>query len=321
MRVAPHRPLNRSIDAPAGALPPPGEHAFDAAETHGTIPHPDLVCSSQGRDGGRLIGLRFALLQTPVTPSGWNGMQDVDELFQRLPDAGVRDELVATFQPLARHIARRYANRGEELADLRQVANIGLIKAIDRYDPRQGRFANFAIPTISGELKRHFRDNVWALGVPRRLKDQAAASRRSHDELRRVLGRSPTADEVASHVGVPEQVILDLRSVGNAFRPDSLDALQRTGDTALVDRLGDCDVSVAQFDDLQAVNAILASMTERDRRILFLRFHCEMAQVAIADEVGISQMEVSRTLRRSMREIRGRLQEAEEETRRPLAVS
>jgi RNA polymerase sigma-B factor len=113
-------------------------------------------------------------------------MQDVDELFQRLPNVDARDGLVATFRPLALHLARRYADRGEELGDLGQVATIGLIKAIDRYDPRQGRFASFAIPTISGELKRHFRDNVWALGVPRRLKEQAAAGRRSHQELSRV---------------------------------------------------------------------------------------------------------------------------------------
>jgi RNA polymerase sigma-B factor len=247
-------------------------------------------------------------------------MQDVDELFQRLPDSDARDELVATFRPLAFHIARRYADRGEELGDLRQVATIGLIKAIDRYDPRQGRFTTFAVPTISGEVKRHFRDNVWALGVPRRLKDQVAASRRSHQELSRVLGRSPTAGEVATRVGVSEQVVLELRAVGNAYRPHSLDALQRTGDTALIDRLGDSDAAVEKFDDFHVLEGILASMNERDRRVLFLRFHHEMTQAAIAGQIGVSQMEVSRMLRRSVRDIRVRLQEAEEQARRPVAV-
>lgn len=247
-------------------------------------------------------------------------MQDIDELFRRLPDTDARDELVATFRPLALHVARRYADRGEELGDLGQVAVIGLIKAIDRYDPRQGRFATFAVPTISGELKHHFRDNLWVLGVPRRLKDQAAASRRSHQELRRVLGRPPTAGEVAVDVGVPEHVILELRVVGNAFRPESLDAIQGTGNTALIDRLGNSDASVEEFADLDELDAILATMSERDRRVLFLRFVYELAQTAIADQVGVSQMEVSRILRRSLQEVRARLQEAEEQTRRPVAV-
>lgn len=247
-------------------------------------------------------------------------MQDVDELFRRLPNADARDELVTTFRPLALHIARRYADRGEELGDLGQVAIIGLIKAIDRYDPLQGRFATFAVPTISGELKHHFRDNLWALGVPRRLKDQAAASHRSHEELRRVLGRPPTASEAAVDLGVSEDMILELRAVGNAYRPDSLDALQGTGDTALIDRLGNSDASVAEFDDRDEMEAILASMTERDRRVLYLRFHYELAQSSIADHVGVSQMEVSRILRRTMREVHARLQEAGEQTRQPVAV-
>ena len=248
-------------------------------------------------------------------------MRDTDELFQRLPDIDARDELVATFRPLALHIARRYADRGEELGDLGQVAIIGLIKAIDRYDPRQGRFATFAVPTITGELKHHFRDNLWALGVPRRLKDQSAASRRSHQDLRRVLGRPPTAGEVAVDLGVSEHVIVELRAVGNAFRPDSLDALQGADDTALIDRLGTRDASVEEFADLDELGTILASMTERDRRVLYLRFHYELSQTAIADQVGVSQMEVSRILRRSMREVRARLQETEEQTRQPMAVA
>ena len=247
-------------------------------------------------------------------------MQAIDELFERLPDADARDELVVTFRPLALHIARRYADRGEELSDLGQVAIIGLIKAIDRYDPRQGRFATFAIPTISGELKHHFRDNLWAMGVPRGLKDQVAVSRRTYQELRRALGRSPTIGEVAAHAGVPEHVITELRVVGNAFRPDSLDALQGTGNTALIDRLGASDSSVEEFDDIDELDAILASMPERDRLVLFLRFEDEMTQAAIAKQVGVSQMEVSRALRRSMRVLRGRLQVAEEPTSRRVAV-
>lgn len=249
-------------------------------------------------------------------------MQDIDRLFQQLPDADARDELVLAFRPLALRIARRYADRGEDLSDLGQVAIIGLIKAIDRYDPLQGRFATFAIPTISGELKHHFRDNLWAMGVPRGLKDQMAISRRTYQELRRALGRSPTIGEVASRAGVSEHVINELRVVSNAFRPDSLDAaLQGTRSAALIDRLAASDASVEEFDDIDELDAILASMTERDRRVLFLRFADEMTQAAIANQVGLSQMEVSRALQRTMRVLRARMQVADERAGRQVAVA
>jgi RNA polymerase sigma-B factor len=231
----------------------------------------------------------------------------VEELFWRLPDVTARDELVAAFQPLAMYLARRYANRGEDLSDLRQVANVGLLKAIDRFDPTQGRFPSFAAPTILGELKRYFRDSTWAMGVPRHLKDLMVESRRSHQELTQNLGRPPTVTEVAAHTGLPEQIVLDLRAVGNAYRPDSLEEPQRSGDSALIELLGELDESVELFDDIDAVKAIVESMSRRDQQILFLRFYHEMTQSQIAEHVGVSQMEVSRILRNRIALIRLRL--------------
>ncbi len=239
--------------------------------------------------------------------------KSVDELFQRLPDANARDELVAAFQPLAMYLARRYANRGEELSDLRQVANVGLLKAIERFDVTQGRFTSFAVPTISGELKRHFRDNTWGMGVPRHLRDMSVDSRRSEEELTQRLGRAPTVSEVAAHAGLSEQIVLDLRSVGNAYRPDSLEAPRRGGDTlALIELLGERDDSEEMFDDMDAVMEIVEAMSRRDQQILFLRFYREMTQSRIAEHVGVSQMEVSRILRDRIALIRIRLGELEE---------
>lgn len=248
----------------------------------------------------------------------------VEELFKQLPDASARDELVAAFQPLAMYLARRYANRGEELCDLRQVANLGLIKAIDRFDATQGRFTSFAVPTILGELKRHFRDNTWGMGVPRHLRDLTVDSRRSHQELTQSLGRAPTVTEVAAHSGLSEQIVIDLRSVGNAYRPDSLEAPRRSGDTALIEVLGERDESEEMFDDMDAVMAIVESMSRRDQQILFLRFYHEMAQSLIAQHVGVSQMEVSRILRNRIALIRLRLGHLEYEptarAEHPVAV-
>ncbi len=251
-------------------------------------------------------------------------MNDIsaEELFGRLPDAKARDELVAAFQPLAMYLARRYANRGEELSDLRQVANLGLLKAIDRFDVTQGRFTSFAVPTISGELKRHFRDNTWGMGVPRQLRDMTVDSRRSQEELTQRLGRAPTAAELAAHSGLSEQIVLDLRSVGNAYRPDSLEAPRRGGDTALIEMLGERDESEEMFDDMDAVMEIVEGMDRRDQQILFLRFYHEMTQSRIAEHVGVSQMEVSRVLRNRIALIRLRMGELEREqgAEHPVAV-
>jgi RNA polymerase sigma-B factor len=248
----------------------------------------------------------------------------VEELFWRLPDVTARDHLVAAFHPLAMYLARRYVNRGEELSDLQQVASIGLLKAIDRFDPAQGRFSSFAVPTISGELKRHFRDNVWGIGVPRHLRDLTVANRRSHQELTQSLGRPPTAGEVAAHAGLSEQIVRDLRSVGNAYRPDSLDAPPRSGDSALIELLGEADESEKMFDDIDAVKAIIEAMSRRDQQILFLRFYHEMTQSKIAEHIGVSQMEVSRILRNRIALIRLRLSDFEPEptaeAKHPVAV-
>jgi RNA polymerase sigma-B factor len=205
-------------------------------------------------------------------------------------------------------VARRYANRGAELGDLRQVAGIGLLNAIDRYDMRRGpRFASFAVPTIAGELKRYFRDSMWGTAVPRRLKELMATCRRAGDELIQMRGRTPTPAELAAYIGVHERDVLEVMSITTAYRPDSFD-VPRAGDvreTGLPSQGGD---PMGVFDDIDAVRTIVASLGPLEQKILELRFSLEMTQSQIAAEVGVSQMQVSRILRKTLETLRVHLQ-------------
>ncbi len=235
--------------------------------------------------------------------------KQVRDLLQRLPDEEARAELVAHFRPLALHLAQRYANRGAELNDLRQVALLGLLHAIDRYDPEFGaRFTSFAVPTITGELKRFFRDNLWGTGVPRRLKDISVTSRRANEELGQRLGRSPTVGEIAAHIGVSPQEVVDAAALGNAFRPDALDAPVGDGTATVIDMFGATDERIELFEDLDSLKPLLESQPERERQILYLRFYCELTQRQIAERMGISQMHVSRILARSLDTLRQSLE-------------
>lgn len=230
---------------------------------------------------------------------------NVEELFGRLPDAAAREELTENYRPFAYHLARRYKDRGESLADLRQVALIGLLNAIDRFDTNHGvSFTSFAAPTISGELKRHFRDNVWGIGVPRRLKELAVAYRKADLQLLQMLGRRPSPTEVAAHVGMTEDDALAVIAINNGYRPDSMDAPVRTTDRAISDLLEVEDDAIGLFDEMEAVRSITASMSELRREILSLRFGEEMTQRRIANKVGVSQMTVSRLLQTSIETIR-----------------
>lgn len=239
-------------------------------------------------------------------------MQDsaVAEFFERLPDSSARAALFTAYQPLAMGVARRYANRGAELGDLRQVAGIGLLNAIDRYDMHCGsRFTSFAVPTIAGELKRYFRDSLWGTGVPRRLKDLKVTSRRPVDELTQKRGRTPTPAELAAYIGVPERDVLEMMSIANAYRPDSLDATNAGdgGETDLPSQGGD---PTGILDDVDAVRTAVASLRPLEQDILELRFSLEMTQSQIAAQIGMSQMQVSRILRKTLEILRVRLESA-----------
>jgi RNA polymerase sigma-B factor len=243
-------------------------------------------------------------------------MASAHELFCRLgeqePDSPVwralRDELVRRHLPLVHFLARRFRDRGEALPDLVQVATIGLIKAVDRFDPERGvEFATFATPTIAGEIKRHFRDRAWAVRVPRKLQEHKAVVSRATTALFQTLGRSPTVTELAASTSLSEEQVLESLEI-QAYTTVSLDA-EPAGDTAalgtsLGDVLGGLDVALEKVEYRESLRPMLEKLGERERHILLLRFFSGMTQSEIASEIGISQMHVSRLLARTLARLR-----------------
>lgn len=223
-------------------------------------------------------------------------------LFDRLPDPEAREELVHLYQPLAHYLASRYVGRGEERDDLEQVASLALLNAIDRFDPDRGvRFSTFATPTILGTLKRHFRDQGWAMRVPRRLKTIQLETRRATDDLWQELGRSPSLDELVERTGYDEEEILEARFATTSYTPNSLEWTAPEDDgSSIGDRIGSDDRRLESIEWMASLEPAVASLTERQRRILHLRFFEGKTQAEIGEEVGVSQMQVSRLLRRML---------------------
>ena len=240
------------------------------------------------------------------------------ELFTRMGEATeaervqLRSDLVELHLPLAEYLARRFGNRGEPHEDLVQVATIGLIKAIDRFDLERGvAFSTYATPTIVGEIKRHFRDRGWTIRVPRRLQEIQAVINQAVSDLGQELGRSPTVSELASRVGMSEEEILEGLESANAYSPLSLDAPDPSGELgAVIDQLGDYDDALDAVIDRETVKPLLDRLDARAKRILLLRFFRNMTQSQIAEELGISQMHVSRLLSRTLADLRRALEEA-----------
>jgi RNA polymerase sigma-B factor len=230
------------------------------------------------------------------------------ERYRRDSDVAIRDELVSRFLPLAQHLARRYGRDGAHAEDLVQVASLGLLKAIERFDPdREIAFSSFATPTIVGELKRYFRDKSWTVRVPRDLQERSLAVRRATDELETELGRSPTAAQVAQRVGASVEEVLEARVAAGARQGVSLDRPSVDGDdseTTLADRLGVNDEALARAEDTVTVEHLMSVLSERDRTILQLRFHEDLTQAEIGERLGISQMHVSRLIRQSITRLR-----------------
>ncbi len=231
------------------------------------------------------------------------------ELFARLPhDPAARDELVLMFRPLARYLARRFAGRGEAVEDLEQVASIALIKAVDRFDPaREVKFSTYATVTIVGELKRHFRDKGWALGVPRRVKEISLHVERAVAELNQSLGRSPTIKEIAAHTGSSEEEVIEGMEAMHAYSTAPLDPPTESDRDSPANRIGADDDSLEILESWVSVKSVLEKLPRRERRILHLRFFKGMTQTQIAAELGISQMHVSRLLSATLRQLRERL--------------
>ncbi|MGP4083387.1 RNA polymerase sigma factor SigF [Streptomyces sp. KR55] len=223
--------------------------------------------------------------------------------------AELRNQLVRMHLPLVEHLARRFRNRGEPLDDLTQVATIGLIKSVDRFDPDRGvEFSTYATPTVVGEIKRHFRDKGWAVRVPRRLQELRLSLTTATAELSQLHGRSPTVHELAEKLSISEEEVLEGLESANAYSTLSLDVPDTDDESpAVADTLGAEDEALEGVEYRESLKPLLEDLPPREKRILLLRFFGNMTQSQIAQEVGISQMHVSRLLARTLAQLREKL--------------
>ncbi len=228
--------------------------------------------------------------------------------YRRTGSRRLRDALVEEHVGLAEYLARRFADRGESFDDLRQVALVGLLKAVERFEPDRGlRFSTFATPTIVGELKRHFRDRGWALRVPRRVQELHLQLVKVVGTLSQELGRSPTPDEIARRTGTRVEDVLEAMEAGGVYRLASLDAALANEERSSLDlsaRLGEDETEFEGVEQREELAGLLSNLPPRERRIVYLRFFDGLTQSEIANEVGISQMHVSRLLTKSLESLR-----------------
>lgn len=247
--------------------------------------------------------------RTGRRPASRTEIRKLFERFRQTGDPAARDALILAHQRLAVYLASKFADRGEPLEDLIQVAQIGLINAVDRYDLSRGlEFSTFATPTIVGEIRRHFRDKLWSVHVPRRLREVNRVLMRSVETLSQRLGRSPTIAEMAEETGVPFDVVLEALDAGHAYAPISLDADGadeedgRTG--ALLESLGREDAALEQLEDRTTLEWALRNLPDREREIVTLRYSTQLSQGEIARRLGVSQMHVSRLQRVALDRLR-----------------
>jgi RNA polymerase sigma-B factor len=240
--------------------------------------------------------------------------REVRDLFERARagDQLARETLIRRFLPLARQLAARYRRGSEPHEDLVQVASLALVKAVDRFElGRDVAFTSYAVPTILGELKRHFRDTGWDLHVPRSLQERTARVDTAVAELKMRLGRSPTTDELAEELDIPVEDVVEALAVGTEARTLSLDAPLRDGEddaATFGETLGDLDGGFSSVENGEAVRAAMTSLHRREREILRLRFVEELTQEEIGRRVGLSQMHISRLLRRTLARLREELE-------------
>jgi RNA polymerase sigma-B factor len=223
-------------------------------------------------------------------------------------DPALRDELVTAHLGLAQHLARRFANRGEPVDDLVQVASIGLMKSVDRFDPDRGvEFSTFAARTILGELKRHFRDKGWAVRAPRRIQELYLELGHATGELAQKLGRPPTIGELAEATGSTVEAVIEATEAGSGYRAASLDAPTRT-ERGGSDAIGEEDLAFTSVENRALLGPAFGMLPEREQTILRLRFISGLTQTEIATRIGVSQMHVSRLLTASLRKLRDQLE-------------
>ena len=221
----------------------------------------------------------------------------------------LRAETIEAWVPMAHRLARRYAGRGESVDDLVQTATIGLIKAVDRFDPARGvEFVGYAIPTILGEIKRHFRDRAWSIRVPRRLQEMRMAINDANSVLAHTLGRAPTVADIAAHLKVHEEDVLEGLEGARAYNTGSLSApVSADGGLELADTLGAHEHGYALTDLHLSLGPAMTCLTERERRIIMLRFYGNQTQTQIAGQLGVSQMHISRLLTAALSKLRAHL--------------
>ena len=247
---------------------------------------------------------------------------DVTEMFRLLKflDEGSlafrrqRDAIIERSLPLADHIARRYGGRGEPFDDLVQAARVGLVNAVNRFDVDNGAdFLAFAVPTMMGEVRRHFRDYGWAIKVPRRVKELQPQLIRGHAELSQRLGRAPNASEIADHLGIDRAVVVDATIGGGNYSTMSTDMPIGPGDDyrPFDETLGDVDPNLDKVLDVETVRPLIAALPERHRTVLTLRFFENLTQTQIAERIGCSQMHVSRLLAKALDTLRSHAREPE----------
>ncbi len=251
--------------------------------------------------------------KTSSSKSAWD-KQKTHELFRRYKEEGdmdAREQLVMSHLNLVRFLANKFKNRGEPLDDLIQVGYLGLLKAIDRFDPGRGlEFTTYATPTILGEIKRHFRDKGWSVRVPRRLQELSAKVNQATDALTMQLQRSPTVNEIADYLDATVDEVLEAMESSSAY---SSVPLEGTGNTesddapSVIDRYATEDNDLAFTDDRLIIEEALQGFSPREREVIELRFLKGMTQIEIAEKLGISQVQVSRLLRRTLKKIQNKI--------------
>lgn len=275
-------------------------------ELEGLLRHVlDGVARRWGTDDRPTGGRIWFEVRRPGTVEPALAALDTQDLLARArldPDA--RDEVVRRFTPLALGQARRYRGKGLADGDLEQVALLGMLRALERYDPEVGAFDPYAARTISGELKRHFRDRAWSVRVPRTLQERVLDVTRSSQELSQRLGRSPTPAEIAKDLDLTTEDVIEAMGASRAYSSISLEAPDDDTGWTVGDGLGVEDVDLVLADRWHGLGPGLLALPERERRILYLRFFEEMTQSEIAEVVGISQMHVSRLLTRALDKLR-----------------
>ena len=250
-----------------------------------------------------------AVRRAPKGKDAWD-KERTHELFRLYKEKGdeeARDQLIVSHLNLVRFLASKFKNRGEPLDDLVQVGTIGLIKAIDRFDPERGlELTTYATPTILGEIKRHFRDKGWSIRVPRRLQELSAKVNQATDELTVELQRSPSVEEIAAKLGVGAEEILEAMESSGAYTSVSLEAGGSSEDDeapALIDRLGSVDEDLDASDDRMVIDDAIRDFSPREQEIVRMRFIDGLTQVEIAKRLGVSQVQVSRLLRRTLKKL------------------